>query len=174
MLSMVARTIFISCRLAPSTSRPIGTPCPSVSRLRLTPLLPRSVGFGPVFFSPERCLRHRSIHAQPVPVDALEFVKLLDACLPELQEDASLDPLLEAVVSSGFGTQVGLVESFPLTASAQDVEDGVGAAAVRDAGASTTEAVGVDVLREKRLKDSPEGIRDAEAGGGWIVSSART
>src|SRR3712207_7670064 len=79
MLSMVVRTSFISFRFAPSTASPIGTPCPSVSRLRLTPLLPRSVGFRPVFFPPERCLRHRSIHAQPLPVDALQLLKLLDA-----------------------------------------------------------------------------------------------
>src|SRR6478736_5166033 len=97
-LSSVARTIFMSCRLAPSIARPIGMPCPSVSKLRLTPLLPRSVGFRPVFFSPERCLRHRSIHTQPSPVDALQFVKLLDAGIPQLQEDASFDPFLEAVM----------------------------------------------------------------------------
>src|SRR3712207_8319772 len=72
MLSMVVRTSFISFRFAPSTASPIGTPCPSVSRLRLTPRLPRSVGFGPVFFPPERCLRHRAIHTQPVPVQALQ------------------------------------------------------------------------------------------------------
>src|SRR5258708_4622202 len=47
-LSMVGRTNFMSCRLAPSTTRPSGTPCPSVSRLRLTPDLPRSVGLRPV------------------------------------------------------------------------------------------------------------------------------
>src|SRR6266576_613208 len=49
MLSIVDRTSFISWRCAPSIVSPIGTPCPSVSRLRFTPLLPRSVGLGPVF-----------------------------------------------------------------------------------------------------------------------------
>ena len=49
-LSRVSRVSFMSCRLAPATAKPTGTPCPSVSRLRLTPALPRSVGLGPVFF----------------------------------------------------------------------------------------------------------------------------
>src|SRR5688500_2920293 len=100
----------MSCRLAPSIVRPSGTPFPSVSRLRLTPLLPRSVGFRPVFFPPERCLRHRSIHAQPVPVDTFQFIKLLDPRVPEFLKHASLNPLLEAVVSSGLGTQVGVLQ----------------------------------------------------------------
>jgi hypothetical protein len=55
MLSLVAGTNFISWRLAPSMCKPIGTPCPSVSRLRLTPSLPRSVGLGWVFFPERRC-----------------------------------------------------------------------------------------------------------------------
>src|SRR5215210_3698825 len=87
-LSIVARTNFISCRLAPSIANPIGTPWPSVSRLRLTPRLPRSVGLRPVFFPAQWRLGHRPVHAQPVPVNALQFVKLLQARLPEFQEDA--------------------------------------------------------------------------------------
>src|SRR5215472_4195119 len=51
-LPMVGRTSFISWRLAPSIVRPMGSPCPSESLLRLTPLLPRSVGLGPVFSHP--------------------------------------------------------------------------------------------------------------------------
>src|SRR5437764_9062519 len=53
MLSIVGRSSFLSWRLAPSIVRPMGTPCPSVSRLRFTPLLPRSVGLGPVFSPPK-------------------------------------------------------------------------------------------------------------------------
>src|SRR2546423_14784431 len=56
MPSMVGRTSFISWRCAPSIVSPIGTPCPSVSTLRLTPLLPRSVGLGPVFSPPKGAL----------------------------------------------------------------------------------------------------------------------
>ena len=53
-------TSFMSCRLAPSTPPARGIPRPSVSRLRLVPLLPRSVGLGPVPFSPQRSFGHRS------------------------------------------------------------------------------------------------------------------
>src|SRR5919202_4220831 len=168
-LSMVARTSFMSCRLAPSTARPIGTPCPSVSTLRLTPLLPRSVGFGPVFFPPERCLRHRSIHAQPTPVNALQFIELLDACEPELLENTGLDPRLEAVVGGGLGTQVGLIQGFPLAARAQDIEDGVSAAAVGDARTTTPKAVAIEMDGDERLKHGPEGIGDTEGGGRRVI-----
>ena len=54
MLSNVACTSFMSCRLAPSMASPTGIPEPSVSRLRFAPCFPRSVGFGPVFGFPAR------------------------------------------------------------------------------------------------------------------------
>src|SRR5919199_3959969 len=153
MLSIVACTSFESCRLAPSIARPIGTPCPSVSRLRLTPLLPRSVGVRPVFFPPERCLRHRSIQTQPGPVNAVQFSKLLDPGIPEFQEDACRHPFLKAVMGGGFGTQVGLVQGLPLAPGAQDVEDGIGTAPVGDARAATTKAVRIQPNRDEGLQD---------------------
>src|SRR5215211_7900022 len=54
MLSKVARVSLKSLRLAPATTRPSGTPRPSVSRLRFVPRLPRSVGLRPVFPSDGR------------------------------------------------------------------------------------------------------------------------
>ena len=75
-LSMVVRTSFMSFRLAPATAKPIGTPWPSVSRLRLTPSLPRSVGLGPVFFPAQRGFGHGPVHAQPVPVDPFQLIEL--------------------------------------------------------------------------------------------------
>src|SRR5947207_2095589 len=97
MLSIVDRTRFISWRLAPSISRPIGTPCPSVSKLRFTPLLPRSVGLEPVFFPAQRRFGHRPVHREPLPVNSMEFIKLLNSGLPEFEEDARLHPLLKAI-----------------------------------------------------------------------------
>ena len=126
----------------------------------------------PVFFPTERFLRHRAIQTKTLPVDAIQFIELLDTCIPEFLKHASLDPLLKAVVSRGFGTQVGVVEGFPLAASAKNVENGIGAAAVGDAWASSAEAVGVDTNGNERLKDGPQSIRDAEGGGGWIVARA--
>src|SRR5262245_19536697 len=87
-LSMVCRVSLKSLRLAPSMTAPTGTPRASVRMLRLTPLLPRSVGFRPVFFPPEGRLSHAAVHGQPRPVDAHEVVVLQEARLPELQEDA--------------------------------------------------------------------------------------
>src|SRR6476661_6944753 len=91
-LSSVARTSFISLRLAPSTTTPIGTPWPSVSRLRLTPLFPRSVGLGPVFFPRQGRLGQRPVHTQPRPIDPLEFLELRDPRLPQVQEDVGGHP----------------------------------------------------------------------------------
>src|SRR5262245_31412327 len=107
MLSRVASANFMSCRLAPSTARPTGTPEASTSRLRLAPRLPRSVGFLPVFFPPERGLGLTAIHAQPGPVDARKAIVLQQAQLPHLQEDPRADPLLEAVVGGGAGAEHG-------------------------------------------------------------------
>ena len=59
-----------------------GTSCSSVSRLRLTLLLPRSVVLSPDFFPAQRSFGHRSIQTEPIPVDAAQLIKLLDAHLP--------------------------------------------------------------------------------------------
>src|SRR5215210_336085 len=127
MLSRVSLTNFRSGRLAPATTRPTGTPCPSVSRLRLTPLLARSVGLGPVFFPPEGGLRHCSVHTQPLPVDPLQLVKLFYPRLPQLQKDPGLYPFLKPIMGRGAATQVGGVQGPPLTARAQDIENRIGA-----------------------------------------------
>src|ERR1700677_4352801 len=111
-LSMVSRTNWWSGRLAPSTARPMGTPCPSTNWLRLTPFLARSVGFLPVFFPPEGCLGHAPVHTQPLPVDPLDAVVVEQTGLPPLGKDARLDPFLKAVVSGGSGTELGGVQGF--------------------------------------------------------------
>ena len=170
---MVARTSFISCRLAPSTAKPMGIPCPSVSRLRLTPRLPRSVGFGPVFFPPERCFRHRAIHAQPVPINPVQFSELLYPSVPELQKDLCLHPLLKAVVGGGLGTEVGMVQGCPLPPGTEDENDGVGTAAVGDARAAATKAMRIHPHGDERLEDRPEFIRDTKPGGGAVVGRSR-
>src|SRR5258708_27681197 len=121
MLSMVGRTSFISWRLAPSIVRPMGTPCPSVSRLRFTPLLPRSVGLGPVFFPAQWGFGDRPIHRKPVPVDPTQLLKLLESCLPAFEEDSGLHPLLKAIMRRSMRAPFGLIEGLPLPSRAQDV-----------------------------------------------------
>src|SRR5437879_901496 len=83
----VCSTSFISVRLAPATARPMGTPRPSVWSDRLVPLLPRSVGLGPVIFPPERRLGHHPIQRLPLPVDADLGIVLPQPRGPELAED---------------------------------------------------------------------------------------
>lgn len=151
----------MSGRLAPSTARPTGTPWPSTSRLRLTPFLARSVGFLPVFFPPEGCLGHAPVHAQPGPVDAREAVIVEQALLPELEEDAGLDPLLETVVGSGAGAKLGGIEGLPLTARAEDIEDGIGTDPIRSTRPSAAEAVRIHMLGKEDLHHLPQLIGDA-------------
>src|ERR687891_479410 len=172
-LAMVARTSFMSCWLAPSTTRPRGTPWPSVSRLRLTPPLPRSVGLGPVFFPPEGGFGHRPVHAQPGPVNALQLVKPVYASLPEFQEHISFDPLLKPGVGGGLGAHLGLIQGFPLAASAQDVENGISALAVWHPWPSTAKAVSIHPDRQQRLQHGPEFVRDAEPRRGAVVGCPR-
>src|SRR5512147_2344080 len=107
MLSMVSRISLWSLRLAPSTATPIGTPAASVRTLRLTPSLPRSVGFLPVFFPPERGLGHGPVHRLPPPSDPLQPVVLGQAELPEPGEHPGLGPLLEPAVGRGVGADAG-------------------------------------------------------------------
>src|SRR5262249_32814063 len=130
MLSSVASTIFMSLRLAPATASPTGTPLASTSRLRLTPFLPRSVGFLPVFFPPKGCLGHAPVHAQPGPVDALPVVIGHQPRLPQGQEDALLYPALEAVMGGGAGAEAGDVDCLALAAGAEGEEDGLHAEVV--------------------------------------------
>src|SRR5512136_869869 len=108
MLSIVARTNFMSWRLAPSAARPIGPPCPSVNRLRLTPDLARSVGLGPLFSPAQRGFGHRPVHTHPFPVNALQLVKAIHPHLPEFQKHPGCNPLLIAIVGGGTGAQVSL------------------------------------------------------------------
>src|SRR5262245_42375213 len=161
MLAMVSRTIFMSGRLAPSTARPTGTPLPSTNWLRLAPFLARSVGFLPVFFPPEGCLGHAPVHRQPGPVDSPHAVVVEQPGLPPREKDARGDPVLEAVVGGRAGAELGGVQGLPLTAGAQDEEDGIGTDAVGGARAATAEGVCVDVRRQEDLEDLPQLIGDA-------------
>jgi hypothetical protein len=127
----------------------------------LTPFLARSVGFLPVFFPPEGCLGHAPVQAQPGPVDPFQAVVVEQAGLPQLEEDALGDPLLEAVVGGRAGAEARGVQGLPLAAGAQDVEDGVGADAVGGARPAAPEGVGVDVLGDEGLHHIPQFVGEA-------------
>lgn len=144
-------------------------PPPSTSRLRLTPLLARSVGFLPVFFPPEGRLGHAPVHAQPLPVDALQAVVLRKPRLPQGQEDAGRDPLPEAVVGGGAGAELGGAQSLPLAAGAQGEEDRAHAHPVRGAGAAAAEGMGVHVAGEVHLDLGPQAIGDAPGVGNGVL-----
>src|SRR5580693_8421701 len=101
MASSVGPNRFMSCTLAASTATASGTPRASTRRLRLAPHLARSVGLGPVLFSPQRRLGHCPIHREETPVDAHQFIVRLHPAMEETLEGAVPDPLAEAVVGGG-------------------------------------------------------------------------
>src|SRR6266699_686851 len=147
----------------------MGTPCPSVSRLRLTPLLPRSMGLGPVFFPAQRRFGHGPIHREPVPVDSAGLLKLLQSGLPQLEEDSGLHPLLKAVMGRRMRAQLGLIQGLPLTASAQHIENSIGTVAIGHAGASSPKAMRIHMHWQQWLQHRPQLIRNAKACRGAII-----
>src|SRR5262245_18036751 len=161
MLSKVSRASFMSLRLAPPTASPTGMPSASTSRLRLAPSLPRSVGFLPVFFPPQRGLGRAPVHAQPRPVDPPPVVVGQEAVLPQRQEDALLDPQLEAVVGGGAGAEAGGGQRLPLAAGAQHEQDRLHAGAFVGARLGAAEGVGVGVLGDEQGDGVPQVVGDA-------------
>src|SRR5215211_1316961 len=118
-LSSVSRAIWKSLRFAPSATTPKGTPRPSVSRLRFTPLLARSVGLGPVFPPTQGGLGHRPIQRLPRPLDPFQGVVFFQAQRPQLLKHAGFGPLLEAAMGGTAGADAGGVQRVPLAAGAQ-------------------------------------------------------
>ena len=131
-------------------------PDASASRLRLTPLLPRSVGLAPVFPPAQGRLGHGPVHAHPTPVQPLQFVVAFQSHPPQLQEHPSGNPFLKAQVGGGAGTDARGVQRFPLAAGAQHVEDAVGAGAVGNPGTAAAEPVGVHMLGDQGFQHVSE------------------
>src|SRR3981081_3299993 len=126
----VDATNFMSCRLAGAPSIASGRPPASVSRLRLTPPLPRSVGLGPVFFPAQWGLGQGAIEGQPIPVNALEFVVFQQAKAPKGSKHTRIDPVPKAPVRRRAGTDAGAVQRIPLHARTQYQQDGIHGGAV--------------------------------------------
>lgn len=146
----------LSCVLAPLMSTPNGTPRPSVSTDRLTPNLPRSVGFLPVFSPAQWRLGHRPVHALPFPLDAFQFVVFQQRRLPQPAKDAPLSPFLKVAVQGAAGAEFAW-SRFPLTAGPQDIEDAVSdlpQGRTRSAAESTD-----TILRQQRSHPLPHRVR---------------
>lgn len=115
----------------------------------------------PVFFPPEGRLGQAPVPTQPGPVDTLQAVVVKQPQLPELEEDAGLDPLLEAVLGGGTGAILGGIERLPLAAGAQDEEDGSGADPIGGAWPAAPEGMRVVVGGDAHRHEFPQLIGDA-------------
>ncbi len=118
-LSMVASTRVISLSFAAPTAKPTGMPFVSVSKLLLTPFLPRSVGLGPLFFPSEGRFCHSSVHRQPRPVDAFGLIVFEKPFLPKTMKETFLRPVLETSMSSTAWANTRGIQRIPLTTSVQ-------------------------------------------------------
>jgi hypothetical protein len=99
-------------------------PLPSVNKLRLVPPLARSVGFGPVFFPPERGFGHRSVHALPTPVDAFQVIVFEQRHRPKTLKNPALDEHLKIAMQRAARSELRR-DGFPLTAGSHYIEDTV-------------------------------------------------
>jgi len=156
MLFNVASTILESCRLAPSMANPIGTPSPSVSKLRLTPSLARSVGLGPIFFPAQRCLGHRAVDGLPCPIDTFHLIILPESGGPKLLKNARRYPFLKSVMRRTTRTNSSGIQGIPLATCSQHEENGVQAHTVIDSWSPTSETMRVLVLRQQWLNLVPQ------------------
>lgn len=127
----------------------------------------RRIGAG--LFPAQRRFRHRAVHTGKRPVDAFQFIELLNTGLPERAKYIRLHPLLIAIMRRRMRDQFGLIQRLPLTAGAQDVEDGIGTRAIRYAWPATTKTVRAHMRRHERLQDCPQGIGDSKAGCRLVV-----
>jgi len=91
----VAHNRVMSWAFAPAIAVPIGTPRASVTTDRLTPSLPRSVGFLPVFFPAQQRLGHGTVQRLPTPCDPASRIIRLRTFFPEALKDASSAPFLK-------------------------------------------------------------------------------
>jgi hypothetical protein len=87
---------------------------------------------------------------------------------PQLQEYSRRHPFLKPVMGRGMGTQIRGISGAPLTARAQDVEDGIGTRSSGDPRAPAPKPMRIFVLRHSRLEHGPEGVRDSIAGRHFI------
>jgi hypothetical protein len=113
---------------------------------------------------------HRPVHREPVPINSIHFLKLLDACLPKFEEHARLLPFLKAIVC----TELRLVQSLPLAARSQHVENRVCTLSIGHARSSAAKTMGVDRHGKQRLQDRPLFVGNPKACRGTAIRRSRS
>src|SRR5436305_1268077 len=140
-----------SLTLAAVTTALNGTPRSSTSKWSFIPGLARSVGLGPLSFSPQWRTHVGAVAALPLPLDAvLLFIEVQAAC-PDLLEDAGFLPFGKAVVNGLPGTEL-FRHIAPSGTGAEDVEHAIEQGAIigrRSAATMPRRARGNDLLNLK-------------------------
>jgi hypothetical protein len=127
-------------------AKPIGTPCPSVSKLRLAPFFSPIGGVTACILTAQRRFRHRSIQTQPIPPNSFQLVELLNPFLPQFQEHFPFHPFLKSIVGGRTRTQIGLIQSFPLAAGSHHIKYPVRTLPIWDAWAPTPKTMRILML----------------------------
>ena len=139
-----------------------------------------NTAFGPVsgvrtgVFAAQGRFGHGPIHAQPGPIKARQLIKLRHTRLPQPQKDVGLNPDLIAIMCRRAGTQVGVVERFPLAASPQHIKNRIRALPIRDPRPSAPKAVRIHVDRQQWLQNRPQCIRNPKTGRGFVIGTSGT
>ena len=103
-LSIVAARSLRSSTFAPAITTPSGPPSPSVTMLFWVPFFPRSVGFLPVFFPPQKAgLAQHRVGRPPLPLHPAEFVSHSATKTAQIRSKIPLQPTPEPVVDSALG-----------------------------------------------------------------------
>ena len=135
---------------------PSGTPRQSVTTDRLTPSLPRSVGFLPVFVPAQRRLGHGSVQCLPAPSDPASRVIRLQTCFPEAMKYPTLAPFLKVPVYRAGRAELWR-QCLPLAARTQQIEDSVGDAPQVYSGPTALSTA--PIPGQQRLQPSPHFLR---------------
>jgi hypothetical protein len=135
-------------------------PLASVSRLRLVPVLARSVGLGPVFPPAQWGLGHRAIQGEPLPVNALQLFVTQQPRDPELLEHPGPGPLGKAAVGAGVLADARAIQGLPRAAGAQHKQYAVHRIPVRYAGTVAAQGMGF-ALRQQRFHRLPQFVGKA-------------
>ena len=135
---------------------PNGTPRQSVTTDRLTPSLPRSVGFLPVFFPAQRCLGHGSVQCLPTPADPASRVIRLQTFFPEAMKYPALAPFLKVPMNGAWRAELRR-QCLPLAARTQQIEDSVGNTPQIYSGPTSLPTA--PIPGQQRLQPSPHFLR---------------
>ena len=142
-------------------TQPMGTPLVSVASDHFHPVLPRSVGFGPVPSPAAGRLVQRAVDRDVGEVEPDHLVEGTDGFFDQAREGAGGHPLVAPAPQGGLAPFAEAPGHVPTAPGDQAEQDGLEAVAVREAGPVTAQRmVGFSLFGQVGGKRRPDGIDD--------------